>query len=64
VKSYQDAQKLENLLKKLLVTELTLNPVDFENYDYNSARDTIELTFCLKEMKACHHFRLFCVLTC
>jgi hypothetical protein len=51
VKSYFDNQKQENLLKKLLLTELTLNAGDFEAYDFNSNRD-VDLTFCLKDMKA------------
>jgi hypothetical protein len=55
VKSYVDNQKNESLLKKLLLTELTLSPGDFENYDFNADHD-IELTFCLKEMKAILHF--------
>jgi hypothetical protein len=53
VKSYVDNEKTEaTLMKKLLLTEMTLNPNDFETYDFNSNK-RVQLTFCLKEMKVC-----------
>jgi hypothetical protein len=55
VKSYVDNQKTENVLKKLLLTELTLSTGDFESYEFTSNRE-VELTFCLKEMKAILQF--------
>lgn len=51
VKSYVDNEKTEpTLMKKLLLTEMTLNPNDFEVYDFNTNKK-VQLTFCLKEMK-------------
>ncbi len=51
VKSYVDNEKTEaSLMKKLLLTEMTLNPSDFEVYDFNTNK-RVQLTFCLKEMK-------------
>jgi len=52
LKSYMDnVAKHDDLRKKLFVTELVLNPTDFENYEFRSDR-SIELAFCLKEIKA------------
>eukprot|EP01127_Copromyxa_protea_P009154 TRINITY_DN2137_c0_g1_i1.p1 TRINITY_DN2137_c0_g1~~TRINITY_DN2137_c0_g1_i1.p1 ORF type:complete len:265 (+),score=58.01 TRINITY_DN2137_c0_g1_i1:370-1164(+) len=52
VKSYVDNKKTdESLIRKLLLTEMTLNPSDFEVYDFNTNKK-VTLTFCLKEMKA------------
>eukprot|EP01127_Copromyxa_protea_P024378 TRINITY_DN9565_c0_g1_i2.p1 TRINITY_DN9565_c0_g1~~TRINITY_DN9565_c0_g1_i2.p1 ORF type:complete len:272 (+),score=65.10 TRINITY_DN9565_c0_g1_i2:153-968(+) len=52
VKSYVDNKKTEEaLMRKLLLTEMTLNPNDFEVYDFNTNKK-VTLTFCLKEMKA------------
>lgn len=51
VRSFIDTQKGHE--KDKLKTELILNPNDFENYDFNSNSNDVELTFCLKEMKVC-----------
>ena len=52
VKSYIDNEKTEaSLMKKMLLTEMTLNPNDFESYDFNTNKK-VQLTICQKEMKA------------
>lgn len=52
VKSYIDNEKTEqSLMKKMLLTEMTLNPNDFDSYDFNTNKK-VQLTFCQKELKA------------
>lgn len=50
VKSFIDDQKSDDLAQKSLLTELNIDPQDFERFDLNA--DSVDLTFCLKEMKA------------
>lgn len=59
VKSYIDNEKTADtaLMKKMLLTEMTLNPNDFEVYDFNTNK-RVQLTFCLKEMKVMLPFQL------
>jgi len=50
LRSYVDDQKADDLKAKVVNTTLTIGQDDFETFEL--ARENIELTFCLKEMKA------------